>query len=162
VAYWGVIQEKKMDSRIIFTLESSNELFRSKLGYYIFSGTWLVLILWAYLHSSYTVLVGPLVITIIVLLSSSKYLRKKIDIIVSNDALSIHERGATLWKVSLRDISSIDLEEKSLFQFGARKALIIRSRKNDSFYQALDGMNFGEFETFEVINELRALSNKNA
>ncbi|MBW9260852.1 MAG: hypothetical protein K1564_04685 [Candidatus Thiodiazotropha sp. (ex. Lucinisca nassula)] len=156
------MHKKKMDSRKIFTLESSNELFRSKQGYYWFAGTWFALMLWAYLQSSFTVLVGPVVITIIVLIASSKYLKQKIDIVISDDALSIHENGATLWRTSLRDITSIDLEEKSFFQLGARKALIIRNSKNDSFYQALDGMNFGKFEAFEVINELRALSNKNA
>jgi hypothetical protein len=151
-----------MDSRRKFTLESSKDLFRSKSSYYGFVGIWLVLIVWAYLQSSFTVLAGPLVITILVLLTSSKYLKKKIDIVVSDEALSIHESGATLWTVYLRDITSIDLEEKSFFQLGARKALIIRKGKNDSFYQALDGMSFGNFETIEVINELRALSDKNA
>ena len=151
-----------MNSRKKFTLESSDQLFRSKHGYYWLASAWFILILWAYLQSSYTVLVGPLVITALVLISSSKYFKKKIDIVVSDDALSIHESGAMLWKTSLRDVKSIDLEEKSFFQLGARKALIIRNSKNDSFYQALDGMSFGKLETLEVINELRKLSNNNA
>jgi hypothetical protein len=153
---------KKMDSRKKYTLESSNDLFRRKQGYYWFVGSWFVLIVWAYLQSSYAMLAGPLVVTILVLLSSSKYLKKKVDLVVSDDALSIHEGGAVLWRTSLRDITSIDLEEKSFFQLGARKALIIRNRENDSYYQALDGMSFGKLETIEVVNELRALINGNA
>lgn len=152
---------KKMDNHKTYTLESCNRSFRNKYGYYSLVGTWLVLLVWAYQQSSYTVLVGPLVITILILIPT-KYLKKKIDIIISGDTLSIHEGNATLWATLLRDITSIDYEEKGMFQLGARKAIIIRNSKHDSYYQALDGMCFGKLETYEVISELKALSSKNA
>ncbi|MET0069187.1 MAG: hypothetical protein ABW096_04055 [Candidatus Thiodiazotropha sp.] len=151
-----------MNSRKTYTLESSIKLFNSKQGYYSLVGTWLVLLLWAYQQSSYTVLVGPLVITIIILLAATKYFKKKIDIVITDDTLSIHEGDATLWVTLLRDITSIDYEKKSLFQLGARKAMIIRNSKKDSYYLALDGMSFKKLDNEEVINELKSLYSNNA
>jgi hypothetical protein len=151
-----------MENHTTYTLESCNQSFRSKQGYYSLVGIWLAFLVGAYQQSSYTVLLGPLIITILILIPTPKYLRKKIDIVISGDTLSIHEGNATLWVTLLRDITSIDYEEKSIFQLGARKAIIIRNSKNDSYYQALDGMCFGMLGTSEVINKLKALSNKNA
>jgi hypothetical protein len=152
----------KMCSHKTYTLESSNKSIRSKQGYYALVGTWLVLLVWAYQQSSYTALLAPLLTTILILITTPKHLKKKIDIVISDDTLSIHEGNATLWVTLLRDITSIDYEEKGIFQLGARKSIIIRNSKNDSYYQALDGMSFGKSEISEVINELKALSNKDS
>ncbi len=60
------------------------------------------------------------------------------------------------------DITSVDYEEKGIFQLGARQAMIIRNSKNDSYYQALDGMSFENLEIPEAIEELKALIGNNA
>jgi hypothetical protein len=150
----------KSDKCKTYTLESYNELVNSKQVYYMLIGSWFALLMiWALLEASFMVLVGPLVVTILVLFPTPKYLKRKINIVISDDTLSIHEGDATLWVTLLRDITSIEYVERSLFQLGARKSIIIRNNKDDSYYQALDGMSFDSLEISDVINELKDLVN---
>jgi hypothetical protein len=46
----------------------------------------------------------------------------------------------------IRDITSVDLEEK---------AMIIRTSQNDPYYLALDGLSLGVLEIKKVISDLK-------
>lgn len=140
-----------------YTLEYSVKVALVKRDYYWIAGSWLALLVWAYVQSSYTLLIPPLVVTILVLLPVPGFLKKTIDIVVSDDALSIHSSEAVLWTTALRDITSIELEERGVFPHGVRKAMIIRNSQDDSYYLSLNGGSFGKRDVSEVIRDLNAM-----
>ena len=142
-----------------YTLKTSNELYNNKQGYYSLAFMIIIIFIWAFIKASYTILIGPILITLIILIPTPEFLKRRLDIVISDEILSIKEGGATLWATPLQDIISIDYETKGIFQLGARKAMIIRNNKNDSYYQSLDGLSFGKLKHEEVISDIKSLCN---
>ena len=116
---------------------------------------WVAFIVWAYLWESYVPVIVLAVLTGIAFLIRLPGLKRKIEIKISDNALSIHEGNAVLWKTGLQDITSIELEEKQrAFSKATNKALLIRNNKNDSYFLPLDGMAFEGLEPDELVENI--------
>ena len=135
-----------METTKTFTGISPSKLKWGKSEILWLAAVWAVFIIWSYRWASF--------IPIIVLVRLPGFARK-VEIKISDEALSIHEANAVLWTTRLEDITSIELEEsKRAITKATNKALLIRNNKNDSYFLPLDGMTFEGLEPNQLVESL--------
>ena len=115
---------------------------------------WAIVLAFAIYQTSVTILIPPLLVTFFMLISDSRGPSIISEIVIQDGVLTIQKSDAVLWSTPQSEIKSIEIEEKGLFQLGARKALVIRTIKNDSYYQSLDGVSAKGYEITEMIDEI--------
>lgn len=116
---------------------------------------WVAVIIWSYLWSSIVPIIVLAVLSIISIAIRLPVFESKTCIKISDDTLSIHGEDAVLWKTQLKDITSIELEERErLFTKATNKVLLISNSKNDSYLLPLDGMKFEGLNPNELTEKL--------
>ena len=119
------------------------------------AAVWIAFIIWSYMWASFIPIIVLAVMTLISVLVRLPGFARKVEIKISDEALSIHEANAVLWNTRLEDITSIGLEEsKRAFSKATNKALLIRNNKNDSYFLPLDGMTFEGLEPGQLVESL--------
>jgi len=117
---------------------------------------------WSYIESSYLPLVAFAVMTMLSFIINLPAHQREIAVILERGALSIYEGRAILWKVQIKDIASVKFEENKGFLSLARKALLIRTYNDDSYYLPLDGITFGDVDIEEIVTDLNRISSEYA
>ena len=137
-----------------YTLEASFKFLKKRQDYYWILLAWAIVLAFAIYQASATILIPPLLVTFFMLISDSRGPSIISEIVIQDGVLTIQKSDAVLWSTPQSEIKSIEIEEKGLFQLGARKALVIRTIKNDSYYQSLDGVSAKGYEITEMIDEI--------
>ncbi|MCG8489808.1 MAG: hypothetical protein MI756_20225 [Chromatiales bacterium] len=137
-----------------YTLEASFKFLKKRQDYYWILVAWAIVLAFAIYQTSVTILIPPLLVTFFMLISDSRGPSIISEIVIQDGVLTIQKSDAVLWSTPQSEIKSIEIEEKGLFQLGARKALVIRTIKNDSYYQSLDGVSAKGYEITEMIDEI--------
>ena len=137
-----------------YTLEASFKFIKKRQDYYWILVAWAIVLAFAIYQASVTILIPPLLVTFFMLISDSRGPSIISEIVIQDGVLTIQKSDAVLWSTPQSEIKSIEIEEKGLFQLGARKALVIRTIKNDSYYQSLDGVSAKGYEITEMIDEI--------
>ncbi|MEW8627323.1 MAG: hypothetical protein AB2551_16370 [Candidatus Thiodiazotropha sp.] len=137
-----------------YTLEVSFKFLKERQDYYWVLVAWAIVLAFAIYQASVTILIPPLLVTFFMLISDSRGPNIISEIVIQDGVLTIQKSDAVLWSTPQSEIKSIEIEEKGLFQLGARKALVIRTIKNDSYYQSLDNVSVKGYEITEMIDEI--------
>ncbi|MES9945190.1 MAG: hypothetical protein ABW080_09570 [Candidatus Thiodiazotropha sp.] len=126
-----------------------------------FGCLWLAFIVFSYVNSSFIPILTLAVFSLISFILRLPVFEGKTYIKVSGGILSIHDKNSVLWRTSIKDITSIELEERGkIIPSVAQRALLIRNNKNDSYYLSLDGVTFKDQDPNQLVHELNEIKNK--
>ncbi len=149
-----------MDIEKTFTGTAAPNFLSGKKYLLWLAAVWLVFIAWAVIESSLFPIIVISAFSAIALVARLPVFEYKTCIKISHGALSVHSKETLLWQTDLKDVISIELEEKNrVIAGGSNKALLIRNNKNDSYFLPLDGLVFDGLEADELVQALNAIRN---
>ncbi|MCG8039547.1 MAG: hypothetical protein JAZ19_21230 [Candidatus Thiodiazotropha taylori] len=137
-----------------YRLEVSRRVLNGKRDYYWIILAWVFVVAYALYVNSITIVFPPLLITLFILITDSARPALIAELVLQNGVVSVYNKGAILWSTPQDEITSIELEKKGIFQLGSSRAIIIRTVKNDSYYQSLDGVGLKDSEIKQMIGEI--------